>query len=78
MIKNCRFCKNIKFEEIINLGNQPLSGIFPDINSKDPPKSKLHLIRCMKCNLIQLKHSANIKKMYGKSSLFFYVLTLNP
>ena len=67
MIKNCRFCKNIKFEEIINLGNQPLSGIFPDINSKDPPKSKLHLIRCMKCNLIQLKHSANIKKMYGNN-----------
>ena len=61
----CRFCKNIKFSEIINLGNQPLSGVFPGVNSKDPPKGKLHLIRCKKCNLIQLKHSASIEKMYG-------------
>ena len=65
MIKKCRFCRGNKFNEIIDLGNQPLSGVFPDVNSKDPPKGKLNLIRCKKCNLIQLKHSASIDKMYG-------------
>ena len=65
MIKKCRFCKTNKFNEIVNLGNQPLSGVFPDISSKDPPKGKLILIKCKKCNLIQLKHSASINKMYG-------------
>lgn len=65
MIKKCRFCKKNKFDDIINLGNQPLSSIFPEINSKDPPKNKLQLIRCVNCKLIQLKHSAKIKKMYG-------------
>ena len=65
MIKKCRFCKKNKFENIIDLGNQPLSSVFPSINSKDPPRSKLQLIRCVNCKLIQLKHTANIKKMYG-------------
>ncbi len=65
MIKKCRFCKSTKFNEIVDLGNQPLSGVFPNIGSKDPPKGKLILIKCKKCNLIQLKHSASINKMYG-------------
>ena len=65
MIKKCRFCKTNKFNEIVNLGNQPLSGVFPDISSKDPPKGKLISIKCKKCNLIQLKHSASINKIYG-------------
>ena len=67
MIKKCRFCKKNKFENIIDLGNQPLSGVFPNKNSKDPPKNKLQLIRCVNCKLIQLKHSANIKNMYGSN-----------
>ena len=65
MIKKCRFCEKNRFENIIDLGNQPLSGVFPNIKSKDPPRNKLQLIRCVNCKLIQLKHTANIKKMYG-------------
>ena len=65
MIIKCRFCKSNKFREIVDLGNQPLSGIFPNVKSKDPPRGKLNLIKCKKCNLMQLKHSASIDKMYG-------------
>ena len=65
MIIKCRFCKSNNFREIVDLGNQPLSGIFPNVKSKDPPRGKLNLIKCKKCNLMQLKHSARIDKMYG-------------
>ena len=63
----CRICKSKKYVPILNLGNQPLSGIFPKKNEKDPKKSPLNLIRCKSCDLIQLYDSANIDDMYGSS-----------
>ena len=63
----CRYCKSKSYTNIINLGNQPLSGIFPKINEKDPIRSPLKLIRCKKCDLIQLFDTADINKMYGNS-----------
>ena len=50
----CRLCNSKSFNKIIDLGNQPLSGTFPKITEKDPIKSPLELIRCKKCDLIQL------------------------
>ena len=63
----CRLCNSKSFNKIIDLGNQPLSGTFPKTNEKDPIKSPLELIRCKKCDLIQLLHSADVTQMYGNS-----------
>ena len=63
-MSTCKFCKNTKFEKVIDLGNQPFSGFFPNIKLKDPPSSSLAIIRCKKCKLIQLKDSVYIATDY--------------
>ena len=60
----CKYCNHNKFIDVIDLGSQPFSGFFPNIHSKDPPKSRLNLIRCKKCSLIQIKHSVYIESSY--------------
>jgi NDP-4-keto-2,6-dideoxyhexose 3-C-methyltransferase len=69
-IKKCRICGNAKLIEIMNLGEQELSGKFPKIDEIDPPSSPLILVKCddLKnpdaCGLIQLKHSSEPEQMY--------------
>ena len=77
-IEKCRICGNRKFKEIINLGNQCLTSVYPKPESKDPSKSWLKLIFCdsteqpkFKCNLVQLHHNADIKEMYGTTYGYF-------
>ena len=65
---SCRICGKKKYSKIINLGNQPLSGVFPKIKSnKKVKQSPLNLIRCESCDLIQLYDTANVGDMYGTS-----------
>jgi spore maturation protein CgeB len=65
-ISACRICKDNQLEEIINLGNLHLTGIFPKPEEKIN-KSPLVLMRCKNCGLIQLKHTYNLTEMYGKN-----------
>ena len=62
----CRNCKNINLEKVIKIGKQPLSGFFYDSKKTILKKYSLDLFKCTKCDLVQLKNSANINKMYGK------------
>lgn len=64
-IKKCRAC-NCKLEDVMSLGTQAMTGIFPK------PKQKieyapLDLVWCDACGLLQLKHSCNPDAMYGKN-----------
>ena len=77
-IEKCRICGNRKFKEIISLGNQCLTSVYPKPESKDPSKSGLELVLCdsknkpeLKCNLVQLYHNADIKEMYGTTYGYF-------
>ena len=77
-IEKCRICGNRKFKEIISLGNQCLTSVYPKPESKDPSKSGLELVLCdsknkpqSKCNLVQLYHNADIKEMYGTTYGYF-------
>ena len=63
-IKKCRICDNKIFSEILNLGNQYYSGRFPSKGQKIP-KAKLNLIKCNKCDLVQLKNKFKSSEMYG-------------
>ena len=63
-IKKCRICDNKTFSEILNLGNQYYSGRFPSKGQKIP-KAKLNLIKCNKCDLVQLKNKFKSTEMYG-------------
>ena len=47
-INSCRICGNKNIIDILDLGNQTLTGIFKKENAKDIPKSPLILSQCSK------------------------------
>ena len=73
----CRICGNPNLTPILDLGEQPLSGVFPRPDAPDPSVSPLELIRCDKdaardaCGLVQLRHTAELSEMYGATYGYF-------
>lgn len=69
-VKKCRICGNDKLVNVIDLGDQALSGRFPGRDDPDPPQAPLVLVRCDNlknpdaCGLVQLKHSVPPLEMY--------------
>lgn len=68
-IERCRICGRETLEEVLNLGIQYLTGVFPPTQQHpDLPKGPLSLVRCAAingCGLVQLSHSYEPAKMYG-------------
>lgn len=67
-IKSCRICGNEKFNSIMNLGDQVLTGRFP----KDPDENitigPLSIVQCDMshgCGLVQLEYTYDVNEMYG-------------
>lgn len=79
---HCRICGNPHLKTIIDLGSQPLSGVFPRPEVPDPSQSPLHLVRCDTqakpgaCGLVQLLHTAELKEMYGTT--YGYYSSISP
>lgn len=63
-ISACRLCRCGGFEEVIDLGEQALTGCFPKAGEPEPPTAPLTVIRCIECGLVQLKHSVQLGEMY--------------
>lgn len=68
----CRLC-NGNLEDIVSLGDIHLS-TFLDTNENQPPKAPIDLVRCIDCNLLQLKHTVNPDVMYSQ---YWYQSGLN-
>ena len=66
-VLHCRACAKPSLEEILNLGSQALSGVFPIINQPDPISGPLVLGLCTSCGLVQLLHSFPSELMYGEN-----------
>jgi NDP-4-keto-2,6-dideoxyhexose 3-C-methyltransferase len=70
-ITRCRLCGNHQLIEVINLGEQALTGIFPPSQQTIIPKAPLQLVKCDEshayhaCGLLQLKHTYSISALYG-------------
>lgn len=65
-IKKCRICNSKKIKKILSLGNQCLSGVFPESKEQKILKAPLDLVVCNgKCGLVQLSHTVNPKFLYG-------------
>lgn len=64
-LKNCRICGASSFLEIINLGSQPLSGVFPAPGDPISTSGPLRLLRCSSCMLVQLGDTYAQTEMYG-------------
>jgi len=62
----CRNCKKSQLKKIVNVGSQPLSGIFYKSKQKKLKKFPLNLYFCKNCRLVQLLKTANKNLMFGK------------
>jgi len=69
-ITACRMCGNKTLVRVVDLGEQYLTGVFPDYIMKDELTcGSLCLVKCHGgddvCGLLQLEHSYDLDEMYG-------------
>jgi NDP-4-keto-2,6-dideoxyhexose 3-C-methyltransferase len=79
MIKKCRACGNTNLVEVLDVGEQTLTGVFPKKRNEKITKGPLRLVKCMgatACGLLQLQHSYNLEEMYGQN--YGYRSGINP
>ena len=71
----CRICENRIFKKYLDLGVLALTGHFPE-PGVPVQSSRLKLVQCSECNLVQLDRSLPLSAMY--SSEYGYESHLNP
>ncbi len=68
-LKRCRVCGNSKLLEVLDLGVQALTGVFPATREQGVTEGPLKLVKCTDetgcCGLLQLAHSYDHDEMYG-------------
>jgi len=64
-IKSCRLCNNSNLVNVLSLGNQFLTGVFPRSKNEKITEGPLDLVFCPSCNLLQMKQSYSLEEMYG-------------
>jgi NDP-4-keto-2,6-dideoxyhexose 3-C-methyltransferase len=67
-LAGCRICGNRELVEVLDLGIQALTGVFPQTKSQPVTSGPLRLVKCMGadvCGLLQLQHSYDLSEMYG-------------
>lgn len=69
-IEKCRICGNPHLEQVLDLGEQMLTGVFPREKNANITVGPLRLVKCMgedACGLLQLQHTYDLREMYGKN-----------
>lgn len=64
----CRVCGNENLVEVLDLGEQTLTGVFPSEKNQKITSGPLKLVKCHgdnACHLLQLQHSYDLSEMYG-------------
>jgi NDP-4-keto-2,6-dideoxyhexose 3-C-methyltransferase len=68
-LTNCRICGNAQIEQVLDLGEQMLTGVFPKRRDETVTTGPLQLVKCTGsddvCGLLQLAHSYDLGEMYG-------------
>jgi NDP-4-keto-2,6-dideoxyhexose 3-C-methyltransferase len=68
-IESCRICGNRELVEVLDLGTQALTGVFPKTRVQAVPAGPLKLVKCMghkdACGLLQLQHTYALGELYG-------------
>lgn len=66
-IKFCRICHSNNLINVLSLGTQCLTGIFPKKVGEKITKGPLELVWCQDCTLLQMKQSYSLVEMYGST-----------
>lgn len=64
-VNQCRISNSNNLIEILKLGSQTLTGVFPKNKTTDITKGPLDLVWCPDSGLVQLGHSYDLNEMYG-------------
>lgn len=69
-IDRCRICGSADLHDLLDLGMQAFTGLFPRRASDPVPYGPLQLVKCSEvtggCGLVQLRHSFDGSLMYGE------------
>jgi hypothetical protein len=66
-LKACRVCGSEDLANVVDLGEQFLTGVFPRVGDPDPSAGPLALGLCRSCGLVQLLHTYDAVEMYGEN-----------
>lgn len=72
-LNQCRICGNKELVQVLDLGEQMLTGVFPANHNEKVTVGPLRLVKCHSetnqhhCGLLQLAHSYDLAEMYGKN-----------
>ncbi len=70
-VDRCRICGNPRLIEVLDLGVQTLTGVFPKHPGQKITAGPLKLVKCVgteeHCGLLQLAHSYDLTEMYGEN-----------
>ena len=70
-VEKCRICGNTHLEQVLDLGKQMLTGVFPREKNSKVTVGPLRLVKCTGsnavCGLLQLEHSYDLGEMYGEN-----------
>jgi cyclopropane fatty-acyl-phospholipid synthase-like methyltransferase len=72
-IQKCRVCGNRDLAPVLSLGEQYLTGVFPNVREAALSRGPLELVACntagngKACGLVQLRQSYNLEEMYGEN-----------
>jgi NDP-4-keto-2,6-dideoxyhexose 3-C-methyltransferase len=68
-VARCRICGNSELAEVLDLGTQALTGVFPKTKTQAVTAGPLRLVKCMgdadACGLLQLQHTYDLRELYG-------------
>ena len=71
VIERCRVCGNRELVQVVDLGEQALTGVFPRSREQIVTSGPLRLVKCTgnegACGLLQLQHSYDLREMYGEN-----------
>ena len=65
-ISTCRISNSRNLISVLNLGEQQLTGVFPRTSTEPIESGPLELVWCPDSQLLQLSHSFDPSRMYGK------------
>jgi hypothetical protein len=71
-IESCRICGNRDLVPILSMGEQYLTGVFPNVRDAALSKGPLELVACgtarnpNACGLVQLRQTYDLNEMYGE------------
>lgn len=70
-IDRCRICGNRQLVEVLDLGAQALTGVFPKTRTQHVTVGPLKLVKCAgsvdACGLLQLQHTYDLAELYGEN-----------